>query len=64
MNLYVTIEVHQGVIGNVHVFQKAVSAKTAHRQWQTAHGIRNEIDRQCQEMNGIEFHLLDCKLED
>ena len=45
MKVYVTIELFQGLVNEVHVFQHCHSAEQAMQKWKEEQNIRDEIDR-------------------
>lgn len=62
MNLYVTVEQHQGVIAEIHAYRTEESADEAERQWLKKYDIHDEISREGKAQNGTEFLIWECEL--
>jgi hypothetical protein len=55
MTVYVAVELFQGVVNEVKVFQTQESAERAEQEWLKEHGIKDNVDRACKSQNGTEF---------
>ena len=63
MTVFVTLDIFQGVIGNVKVFLTPESAKLMEDKWLEENRIKDKSDRELKEKSGIEFHVMECDLK-
>jgi ribosomal 30S subunit maturation factor RimM len=63
MHVSVTIELSQGIVGEVRVFSSGEPARKLEKQWLEQHEIKNAIGRECKAQNGTEFLIYECELE-
>jgi hypothetical protein len=63
MNVYVTVELFQGLVDKVQVFPTWEAAESAEQAWLHQQEIYDEMKRQCKENDGIEFHIRECEIQ-
>ena len=63
MNVSVTVDLSQGVIGEIRVFSSGESARKLEQEWLKQHEIKDAIDRECKAQNGTEFLIYECEAE-
>ena len=63
MKVFVTVELYQGLISEVQVFQREASSDQAEREWLKKNTIKEEIDREVKAQNGYEFFMYACEVE-
>lgn len=61
MGLYVTVEMHQGLVYSVNVFFSRQGAKEEEGRWIAQHNIDTSEDRDAIAKNGTEFHVFETK---
>ena len=64
IDVYVSVELFQGIIADVRVFQTEAAADLVDQKWLTENRIRDNIDSECKTQNGTEFHIYTCTLEE
>jgi len=63
MNVYVAVEVFQGLVTETNVFLGQESAEQAEQQWLKEHGITDDVGRECKAQNGTEFIVRECDVK-
>jgi len=61
--IFITIELFQGVINEVHAYSVPKEADQAEYCWLRESKITSDEDREIQSKNGIEFHVYECALD-
>ena len=61
--IFITIELFQGVINEVHTYSAPKDADQAENYWLNEYKIESDQDREIQLKNGTEFHIYECSLE-
>ena len=64
IEVYVTVELLQGIIADVRVYWNEHLADIAEHRWLKNNNIRSQLGRECKARNGIEFHIYTCTLEE
>ncbi len=62
MIIYVTVELHQGVVGEIKTFRNSLSAKKYAARWLMAQDIKVYTDRESKSQNGTELFVRKCRL--
>jgi hypothetical protein len=63
MEIYVAIDICQGIVDNVNVFLTEESARNAEEQWLCSNGIESAETRDCKAGAGTEFIVTECRLK-
>ena len=62
VNVYVVIEMLQGVVSKVRVFASDVSAQKAEQSWLKKQGIYDAVGLECKAQDGTECTVHECEI--